>query len=212
MTDFLLTQIINNGLPIIGLVLFIGAAGAPLPSTLTVIAVGAFCNQGIFSWPAAALVGWVGAVMGDSVSYAMGYYARERILRRFSGTPTWTRGELSFQRWGGMSIFLTRFLVTAIAVPVNLIAGTGDYPYGRFLLYDLTGEAIWILGFGYLGYLFGSDWQVVSDFMTNFGGLMLGLVILIIGIVLAVRWLRISPESVNRSGGLFSNRDKREEL
>jgi membrane-associated protein len=211
MSDFLLTQIINNGLPIIGLVLFIGAAGAPLPTTLTVIAVGAFCNQGLFSWPEVALIGWVGAIAGDSISYAMGYYARERILRRFSGTSAWTRGERSFQRWGGMSIFLTRFLVTAIAIPVNLIAGTGDFPYRRFLIYDITGEAIWILGFGYLGYLFGNDWQVVSDFITNFAGLLLGLVILIMGIVLAIRWMRTSTDTVNRSNSLF-NKDKTEEL
>lgn len=199
MSDFLLTQIINYGLPIIGFILFIGAAGAPMPGTLTVIAVGAFCNQGLFAWPVVALVGWLSAVTGDSLSYAMGYYAREHILRRFSGTPAWTRGEQSFQRWGGLSVFLTRFLITAIAIPINLIAGTGDYPYRRFLVYDLTGEAIWILGFGYLGYLFGSDWEVVSDFITNFGGLMLGLVVLITGIVLAIRWFRTGASQTNHS-------------
>jgi hypothetical protein len=31
---------------------------------------------------------------------------------------------------------------------------------------------------------------VVSDFVSNFGGLLLGLIILIVGIVLATRWLR----------------------
>lgn len=197
MTEFLLTQVINYGLPIIGLILFLGAAGAPMPGTLTVIAVGAFCNQGLFSWPLAALIGWICTIGGDSLSYAIGYCARGHILRRFSGTPAWARSEQSFQRLGGMSIFLTRFLITAIAIPVNLVAGTGDYPYPRFLVYDLAGEAIWILGFGYLGYLFSDDWEVVSDFITNFGGLMLGFVFLIVGIALAVRWLKMKPNPVN---------------
>ena len=55
-----------------------------------------------------------------------------------------------------MSIFLTRFLITGIAVPVNLLAGTGNFPFKRFLMYDLAGEAIWIFGYGGLGYLFGT--------------------------------------------------------
>jgi hypothetical protein len=34
--------------------------------------------------------------------------------------------ESSFKRWGGMAIVWTRFPLTRIAVPVNLIAGTSD--------------------------------------------------------------------------------------
>ena len=46
-------------------------------------------------------------------------------------------------------------------------------------MYDLVGEAIWIFGYGGLGYLFGTQWEVVSDFISNFGGLMFGLVVLV---------------------------------
>ena len=59
----------------------------------------------------------------------MGYYARESVLHRFRASKQWTQAENFFQRWGGMSIFLTRFLITGIAVPVNLMAGTGSFPF-----------------------------------------------------------------------------------
>lgn len=190
MSDFLLTQIINYGAPILGLIVFIGALGAPLPGTLIVVAVGAFCRQGFLSWPVTGLVAFICVVLGDSLSYSMGYYARESILRRLSASAQWTQAEKSFQNWGGMSIFLTRFLITGIAVPVNLLAGTGSFPFKRFLMYDVLGEAIWIFGYGGLGYLFGTQWEVVSDFISNFGGLMLGLVVLMAGFLLAMRWLR----------------------
>ncbi|MEO5887151.1 MAG: DedA family protein [Anaerolineales bacterium] len=190
MSDFLLTQIINYGAPILGLIVFIGALGAPLPGTLIVVAVGAFCRQGFLSWPVTGLVAFICVVLGDSLSYSMGYYARESILRRLSASAQWTQAEKSFQNWGGMSIFLTRFLITGIAVPVNLLAGTGSFPFKRFLMYDVLGEAIWIFGYGGLGYLFGTQWEVVSDFISNFGGLMLGLVVLMAGFFLARRWLR----------------------
>jgi len=192
MSDFLLTQIINYGAPIIGITLMLGAMGVPMPGTLTVVAAGAFSSQGILSWPVAALIGLVSAVIGDSISYAMGYYARGPVLKRFSGTSVWVQAEQSFRRWGGMSIFFSRFLVTAIAIPVNLLAGTGDFSYRRFIMFDIAGETIWILGFGGLGYLFSNEWELVGDFLSNFGGLMLGILILGLGIWLAIRWMKNS--------------------
>jgi membrane protein DedA with SNARE-associated domain len=197
MADFLLTQIINYGAPILGLIVFIGAMGAPFPGTLIIVAVGAFCRQGFLSWPITGLVAFICVVLGDGVSYSMGYYARESILRRFSASPQWNRAEKSFQNWGGMSIFLTRFLITGIAVPVNLLAGTGRFPFKRFLMYDLAGEAIWVFGYGGLGYLFGTHWEVVSDFISNFGGLMLGLVVLVAGFLMARRLLRSNSSKID---------------
>jgi membrane-associated protein len=191
MSDFLLTQIINYGAPILGAILFLGALGIPFPGTVIVIAVGAFCRQGFLSWHIAGLVALTCVVIGDCLGYALGHYAREPVLRRFRGSNRWKEAEASFQHWGSMSIFLTRFLITAIAVPINFIAGTGGFPFRRFLFYDLSGEAIWVFGYGSLGYLFGTQWELVSEFISNFGGLIFGLILLIAGIVLATRWLRL---------------------
>jgi len=190
MSDFLLTQVINYGAPILGLIVFIGAMGPPLPATLMVIAAGAFSNQGFLSWWTTALVVLACVVAGDSLSYAMGYYAREPVLRRFGKSERWARAEAAFDRWGATSVLLTRFLITGLAVPVNLLAGTSNFGFRRFFLYDLAGETIWVFGYGGLGYLFGTQWELVGEFISSFGSLTLGLVILITGIVLAIRWLR----------------------
>jgi membrane-associated protein len=190
MSEFLLTQVINFGAPTLGLILFIGALGAPFPGTFLVVAVGAFCRQGLLVWHSTALIAFLCVVLGDCLSYSMGYYARESVLQRFSASKQWAQAEKSFQRWGGMSVFLTRFLITGIAVPVNLIAGTSSYPFRRFLIYDVVGEAIWVFGYGGLGYLFGTQWELVSDFISNFGGFALGLVVLCVGVWLGIRRLR----------------------
>ncbi|MBK9927981.1 MAG: DedA family protein [Anaerolineales bacterium] len=190
MSDFILTQIINYGAPLIGLIVFIGALGIPLPGTLTIIAAGAFAKQGLLTWSSAALIALTFVVVGDCLSYAMGHYAREPILRRFQNNKNWTQAESTFKRWGGMAVVWSRFLVTGIAIPVNLIAGTSGYGIRRFLLYDLIGEAIWIFGYGGLGYLFGAEWEVISNLINNVSGLALGLVFLAIGVWLGVRRLR----------------------
>jgi membrane-associated protein len=79
-------------------------------------------------------------------------------------------------------------LVTAIAIPTNLIAGGSGYKFSRFMVYDITGEILWIGLYGGLGYWFGSQWELVSTFISNFGGLILGLVILGFGIQQALKW------------------------
>lgn len=187
-SEFLLTQVINYGAPLLGLIVFIGALGAPFPGTVIVIAVGAFCRQGFLSWHTTGLITLACVVLGDCLSYSMGFYTREHVLRRFEKSERWKQAEVAFDRWGGMSVFWSRFLVTAIAVPVNLIAGTSNFHFKRFFLYDLFGEAIWVFGYGGLGYLFGSQWELISDILSNVSGLGLGLVILAAGIWFAVRW------------------------
>ena len=188
MSEFLLTQVINYGAPLLGLIVFIGGLGIPLPCTLLVIAAGAFAHQGILPWHTTAIISIISVVIGDSISYSLGYYSRELILQRFSGTSRWLQAEQSYQKWGALSIFFSRFLVTAIALPVNLLSGTTRFPFRKFLVYDLLGEIVWILGYGGLGYLFGTEWELVNEFLSNFGGLVLGVIIFVFGIRQAWNW------------------------
>ncbi|HKJ40361.1 MAG TPA: VTT domain-containing protein [Anaerolineales bacterium] len=190
MSDFLLTQIINYGAPILGLIVFIGAMGAPFPGTLIVIAVGAFTRQGLLAWHTTGLIALTCVVLGDCLSYGMGFYARGPALQRFQKSKQWEKAEETFNNWGGMAVVWTRFLLTGIAVPVNLIAGTSGFGIRRFLLYDIIGETVWIFGYGGLGYLFGTQWEVVSNILSNMSGLSLGLVLLTIGIWLGIRWIK----------------------
>lgn len=188
MSDFLLTQVINYGAPLLGIVVFIGGLGIPLPCTLLVIAAGAFARQGILAWHTTALISIVSVVVGDSISYSFGYYASGYVLKRFGGTPRWLEAERSFQKWGALSIFFSRFLVTAIALPVNLLSGTTRFPFHKFFLYDVLGEAVWIFGYGGLGYLFGSQWEAVNEFLSSFGWLVLGVLLFAIGVRQTMRW------------------------
>ncbi len=182
MSDYLLTQVINFGAPLLGLILFLGALGLPIGASVVLIAAGAFSQQGILNWPSAALIGLIGAVIGDLLSFGMGHYAKDWAQKKFGKSAAWRNARTSFQERAGVTIFFTRWLVTAIAIPTNLIAGSSGYKFHRFMLYDVSGEIVWILLYGGLGYIFGSQWELVSDFLSNFGGLILGLLLFGLGI------------------------------
>ncbi len=188
MSDFLLTQVINFGAPLIGLILLLGALGFPVGASVVVIAAGAFSQQGVLNWYEAIAIGLAGAVLGDALSYGMGLYAKNWVEKRFGSSPAWINAGKSFQKSAGLAIYLTRWLVTAVAIPTNLIAGGSGYKFSRFMFYDVSGELTWLVLYGGLGYWFGSQWELVYDFINNFGGLILGLVIFGFGIRMAWNW------------------------
>jgi len=193
MSDFLLTQVINYGAPLFGLILFLGALGFPIGASVVLIAAGAFSQQGILEWLPAAILGLLGAVIGDALSFSIGYYAKDWVDKRFGNSKAWKSAEESFDARAGLAIYLTRFLITALAIPTNLIAGGSGIKFRRFMTYDSLGELTWIILYGGLGYWFGTQWELVSTFISNFGGLMLGLLIFVSGIWLAIRRLRNEP-------------------
>lgn len=188
MSDFLLTQVINYGTPLIGLILFLGALGFPVGASVVVIAAGAFSQQGALNWYEAVIIGLMGAVIGDMLSYGMGHYTKDWVEKRFGNSPAWANASNSFQKQAGLAIYLTRWLITAIAIPTNWIAGGSGYKFSHFLAYDVSGELTWILVYGGLGYWFGSQWELVYEFMSNFGGLVLGMVFFGFGIKMALNW------------------------
>src|SRR5215213_6116874 len=134
MSDYLLTQVINYGAPLFGLILFLGALGIPLPASILVVAAGAFSQQGFLDWVSIALFGLLGAIAGDTISFGVGLFAKKWVLKRMKGSPACERSQKSFDARAGLAIYLTRFLVTALALPTNLIAGGSGIKFRRFLL------------------------------------------------------------------------------
>jgi membrane-associated protein len=189
-TDTLLTAVLAYGAPALGLALLIVALGIPLPATLLLLASGAFVRQGVLdAWVALGL-GLLGSVLGDSGSYCLGRCGGALVLRRIEGRALWRQARATFERRGALAIFMTRFLLTPLALPTNLLAGSSRYAYGRFLALDALGELIWIALYGGLGYAFADQWETISDLAGNLTGAVIGLLALVAGGALAYRMRR----------------------
>ncbi|WP_210547229.1 DedA family protein [Rhodoferax sp. PAMC 29310] len=187
-SDLLLTALLNQGNLLLGGTLFLEALGIPLPASMLVIAAGAFTRQGVLGWEGAATSALLGAVAGDGCSYLVGRYGLERLSTRLQSTVRASTTAQRFARWGGWSVFVTRFLLTPMALPVNLLAGSTRYPWPRFMTAVLAGELAWVALYGGLGYLFADQWESISQLVSDFVGLLLGLALTLVGVMLA--WLR----------------------
>lgn len=190
LNDLLLAAIVTYGAFAVGLALMLGGLGIPLPSTLLVLAGGAFIQQGTLDFASTIVLALVGVVLGDTLSYGIGSILRHPIQRRYGQSPTWLRAEDYFARRGPIAIFLTRCVLTPIALPINLIAGSSGFPLVRFIGYDAAGELTWLVMYGTLGYVFGSQWEYLSDAISDASGLVVGLLIVGVGVYALFRWQR----------------------
>lgn len=189
----------------LALVLFAGCLGVPLPVTMLLLAAGALVREGLFDaaliYPLVLI-----AVMGDCTSYLMGRYGGWLFRERLQGTPYWSRAEHALQRWGSAAILLTRFPLTPLASPTNLIAGGKSYAFQKFLLLCLIGDTLKITLFVGLGYLFAESWEALGASINNLTWwLVLGALAIPVIYVAYGRWRR-RPTPAERTSGVRKRR------
>lgn len=132
--------------------------GTIIPGSVTMTAVGALIGAGVI--PAVSTVIWAicGAIVGDSISYLVGYYYKTRIHKiwPFSRYPHWLdKGEAFFARHGGKSVVIGRFFGPARSM-VPLIAGSLNMRPIRFLLAAVPSAAAWAVAYMIPGILIGA--------------------------------------------------------
>ncbi len=174
---WVLVNLFRYGIPILLFVSFIGSLGIPFPVTLVIISAGAFTRAGLFDWRLSLLACVAGAVLADHSEYLMGRWAGKQLRNRWSNKSLWKQAQEIIDRQGAWAILLTRFWLMPLAPAINFIAGS-RYPYIRFLFFDLTGQLLWVLLYGGLGYVFADQLKMVSQLVIDFSGLSMVLVAL----------------------------------
>ena len=170
LSGLFLSGMLTYGIWALGLATLISAIGVPLPATMILLAAGAFARQGVLNWEAAVALAALGAMLGDTVSYLLARFGGKLAFQRMQASGAWSQSQTVFERWGGLAVFFSRFLLTPLALPINLLAGSTRYTLWRYLGGVVAGEALWVVTFGGMGYLFADQWETVSAVMGNLSG------------------------------------------
>jgi membrane protein DedA with SNARE-associated domain len=184
--------------PVAALTVLVGSIGVPLPSAMVVLAAGSISTDGDPDvWLLFGII-LTAAVLGDIASYSLGRWASHLVVDRFGSRIGLTRerieaAERRFERWGGLAVLVTRFLLTGFALPTNLAAGAGTYPLAQFVAYTVVGEAIWTGQFLALGWLFGPSWVSLLDYLDDAVTVLTALALAVGLVVVLVRLLRPKP-------------------
>jgi membrane protein DedA with SNARE-associated domain len=129
--------------------------GVPVPGETLLIAGALLASQGHMHILPLLLIGWIGAVTGDNIGYAIGRFGGRHLLLRYGPYLLVSQRRLEyaeafFRRRGGVVIVLARFF--AVLRQLNgIVAGMARMPWWRFLPYNALGAALWV---GFWGTLF----------------------------------------------------------
>lgn len=140
-----------------------------LPGDSLLFATGALAavdTSGTLNAPLLCVSLAIAAVLGNTVNYSVGRFigpaaftGKYRLLK----VEYLRRTEEFFVRYGGLAIFLSRFM-PIIRTFMPFVAGIGHMPYARFQGFNLLGGFLWVPLFIYGGYLFGNIPVVKHNF------------------------------------------------
>ena len=177
MTDQLLGWLSLYGLPALFAILMIASAGMPFPVTLLLVVTGSFVAQGEMKLWSVLAVASAGAIVGDQIGYCIGRYGGRRLIRRIAnrvGEEKIEGAKAFTRRWGGLGIFLSRWLVTPLGPWLNLTSGATAYSWPRFFLWDVLGEILWVVLYVMLGKVFNDRVVELADLLGNLTWVIVG--------------------------------------
>ncbi|WP_278937815.1 bifunctional DedA family/phosphatase PAP2 family protein [Pseudomonas helleri] len=149
----------------LGLAVFIVAcveclaiAGIIVPGTVLLFAIAVLAGSGALSLGQTLLLGFLGGLLGDMLSYALGrrFHQNIRRLPLLRTHPEWMTGaENYFQRYGIISLIVGRF-IGPLRPMLPMVAGMCDMPLPRFILVSLLAGAGWSVAYLLPGWATGA--------------------------------------------------------
>lgn len=193
MSDALFQLVAEYGVALLAVSCFLSCLLVPIPTSLLMLAGGAFVASGDLELANVVAGAWLGAVLGDQTGYNIGRLSTG-VLDRLARSSVTRKAALARARKlvdkrGAQGVFFSTWLVAPLGPYVNFIAGASGLGWGRFTLWDAAGEAIWVLVYVGLGYGFAEQLRAVADITSSASGLIAaGVVALGLG---AVLWSRV---------------------
>lgn len=168
MNAALLELLSTYGGPALAIILLFAALGVPfVPATLLLLATGALADDLGFSLPAMMAWGLAASVAGDQTGYWIGRLAGNPVHKRIDRRPVlkreMARAEIVMEKQGFAGVFFTRWLITPAGPYVNVVAGLLDFPWWKFALAGVAGEAVWVALYIEIGALAGEGIEELAS-------------------------------------------------
>ncbi|WP_278462537.1 bifunctional DedA family/phosphatase PAP2 family protein [Stutzerimonas kunmingensis] len=175
----------------------LAVVGLIIPGTVLVFAIAVLAGSGVLSLGETLLLGFIGGLIGDLLSYALGrrYHQGIRSLRGLRDHPEWLmQAEHYFQRYGVASLLVGRF-IGPLRPMLPMTAGMLDMPFGRFLLVSLCAAAGWSMAYLLPGWSAGAAIRLpLEEGFWSEAGIVVGALLTLIaatafGSLRGLRWV-----------------------
>jgi len=162
----------HYGLWVVPLFVTIEDFGIPVPGETVLIAASVYAGAGRFNVVAVAIAGFVAAVIGDNVGFAIGHFGGRALVLRWGHYVFVTgerldRAEGFFNRHGAWVITFARF-IEGLRQLNGIVAGISGMRWLRFLAFNALGAALWVGTWVSVGYLAGSQIGTIYSYITRY--------------------------------------------
>src|SRR3984885_11907753 len=180
--------------------------GIPVPGETVLIAGAVFAGSGQLNIVAVGIVGFVAAVVGDNIGYAIGRFGGRALVERWGKyvfiTPErLDKAEKFFGRHGGKIITIARF-IEGLREANGLIAGITHMHWLKFVAFNALGAALWVGTWVSIGYFAGQHITPIYNTITSYS-----LYAAIAAVVLIAGWLLLHLRKRRRAAAMRPARD-----
>jgi membrane protein DedA with SNARE-associated domain len=175
--------------------------GVPVPGETVLILGAVYAGAGRLNIALVAVVGFLGAVVGDNIGFAIGHFGGRPLVERYGRYVFLTPERLDkatgfFDRHGGKVITIARF-VEGLRQANGIIAGMSGLHWARFLAFNALGAALWVAVWCSVGYFSGSHIDSIYHAATRYDTY---LAIVLAAVVLAWIAVRVHRRRRKRAG------------
>ena len=166
--DWLVQSIGAMGYPGIFLLMAMESSVIPIPSELVMPPAGYLAQQGQMSVPLAILCGTAGSLVGAYLNYFAAHYLGRPLILKYGRyvlitEEKFARVETFFLRHGEISTFIGR-LLPVVRHLISLPAGLAGMNHLKFSLYTLLGAGLWVSVLTCIGYVIGSNQELIMKY------------------------------------------------
>jgi membrane protein DedA with SNARE-associated domain len=165
---------------------FLEDFGIPVPGETVLIAAAIYAGAGQQNIVMVGVVGFVAAVVGDNVGYAIGRFGGRALVLRWGRYVFITRERLDkaeafFNQHGGKIITIARF-IEGLRQANGIIAGIIEMHWLKFVAFNALGAALWVGTWVSVGYYAGQHITTIYDAISRYSlYAAIGAVVLIAG-------------------------------
>lgn len=164
----------------------------------TVVLVASTAVDGVVEYFALAITVIVGALVGESIGFALGRWFGPHIqhsrLGRRLGEQNWARAQRYLDRRGGPAIFISRFLPVLHSL-IPLTVGMSTMRYRRFIAWTVPACVIWAFAYVTVGSLAADGYRELSRELHWAGYLFVGVIVAFLALVWGAKKLIVRAEA-----------------
>lgn len=171
MDNFVLILIAKYGYFGMFLAMVLEAVIIVIPSELVLATGGILASKKIFTFCGAFFIGLFGSVFCAVILYIFGRYGGRKFIDKYGKYFFMKKDDLEkseewFKKYGMYACFIGRnfpIVRTFISIPI----GIHKLNFIKFIVYTTLGSIPWTFLFVYCGYQLGSNWIVLSKYISK---------------------------------------------